>query len=89
MGAENPVPPKKVLVTGILKNITDRQEQEDEFVHQLKKHGVDAELGYMVRRDFFCRTQSRQRQKMLECLHLREHCRIVAHYRAGDLRETA
>lgn len=82
--------PKKVLVAGIPRNRKNLPMLEDEFVHQRKKHGVDAEPGCIVQRDFFCRTQSRQRQEMRECLQRREHCRIVAHYhRAGDLRGTA
>jgi hypothetical protein len=39
-------PPKKVLVVGILKNLTNRRVLEDEFVSQLTKRGVAAEAGY-------------------------------------------
>lgn len=41
-------PPKKVLVLGILKNVTSRRVLEDEFVLQLKERGVKAEAGYAV-----------------------------------------
>lgn len=40
--------PKKVLVLGILKGVTNRRVLEDEFVSQLKESGVKAEAGYAV-----------------------------------------
>ena len=90
LGVEISASPKKVLVAGIPRHRKNLPMLEDEFEHQRKKHGADAEPGCIVQRDLFCRTLSRQWQKMRECLQRREHCRIVAHYhRAGDLRGTA